>query len=437
MKYVGLDLHKKTIAVCVMDQNRKVLERRTLYCDEPSLIEEFFGGLGPFEAVVEATASYEWLMDLLAPLGQKMVLAHPGKLRVIAESTKKSDKLDAQVLAEFLQRDMIPVAHRPSKRQQELRRLVRHRIDVCRRRGQIQTKIRRILANYNYQNPRMFTPEGFVWLRKCKLSPSDQFVVRQLLQSWTQLSKQESATNKQIKRLEKTATNKEKEARRLLMTIPGVGPTISNIFLAEIGGIERFSSGMKIAAYVGLAPTRRESGGKAKELGITKQGSRWLRWALIQAAWKAVEFSTYWRGVHDQLAKRRGNKKAIVAIARRLITVMYALVKSGRPYDPVLILKSRASQKAPAGEEQKVVANQPVRADSGSEAPYVARDDRRPVPKRTKEVPAKASARAPAKGGAPSRLALASTSKSCAVKVDARATAEGAQKTTSQRKTLR
>ena len=115
MNYVGIDLHKKTIVLCAMDQDRKVTHRRTFACGQAEVIRAFFAGLGPFRAVVEATASYEWLVALIEPLADRVVLAHPGKLRVIAESAKKTDKLDAAVLAEFLARDMIPEAF-PSRR---------------------------------------------------------------------------------------------------------------------------------------------------------------------------------------------------------------------------------------------------------------------------------------------------------------------------------
>jgi transposase len=110
VNYVGIDLHKNSIVTCVMDQDRKITGRRTLACCQVREIRAYFESLGPFQAVVEATASYEWLFELIEPLADKLVLAHPGKLRVIAESVKKTDRLDARVLAEFLARDMVPTA---------------------------------------------------------------------------------------------------------------------------------------------------------------------------------------------------------------------------------------------------------------------------------------------------------------------------------------
>src|SRR5271157_1855723 len=127
MNFIGVDLHKKSITICVMDEKRKILARKTLACTQTNEIVEFFRQFRPFKVVVEATASYPWFVVLVEPLAEKVVLANPKKLRVIAESTKKTDRLDAQVLAEFLARDMVPESYMPTPRQRQHRALVRHR----------------------------------------------------------------------------------------------------------------------------------------------------------------------------------------------------------------------------------------------------------------------------------------------------------------------
>jgi transposase len=122
MRFIGVDLHKHSISVCVLvrEANRsRIVARRSLRCDQPKRIREFFASWAPFQAVVEATSSYEWFVQLVEPLAKRVALAHPKKLRIIAESTRKTDKLDAQVLAEFLALDMIPPAHRPAPRLRE------------------------------------------------------------------------------------------------------------------------------------------------------------------------------------------------------------------------------------------------------------------------------------------------------------------------------
>ncbi len=149
MNFIGVDLHKKSITVCVMDQNRKVLARKTILCNQTADIVAFFGKFRPFKVVVEATASYPWFVELVEPIADEVILANPKKLRVIAESTKKTDKLDAQILAEFLVLDMIPRAYQPTCRQREHRTLVRHRQFLQSRITSVRSKIHHILSNYN------------------------------------------------------------------------------------------------------------------------------------------------------------------------------------------------------------------------------------------------------------------------------------------------
>ncbi len=113
MNSVRIDLHKKTISICVVGAQRRILDRRRFFCCEADRIVRYFTDLGEFQAVIEATASYEWLWVLLEPLASRIVLAHPGKLRIIAESTRQSDRLDAEVLATFLALDLTACAAQP------------------------------------------------------------------------------------------------------------------------------------------------------------------------------------------------------------------------------------------------------------------------------------------------------------------------------------
>jgi transposase len=334
MNFIGIDLHKKTISVCVMNQERKVLKRQKLYCAEPDTIVAFFEKYRPFQAVVEATASYEWLWQLLEPLAQRLVLAHPKKLRVIAESKNKSDKLDAQVLAEFLALDMIPEAYRPTARQRQHRALVRQRCFVQKNLTRLRNKIRRLLSDYNADRPDLFTKAGLTSLlgMKKQLSEADRFVLNQLLAEWDYHRKQFQAVGRQLKAFAQKAPLKEQEVRTVLASMPVVGPTTIEVVLSEIGDIERFRSHKRVVAYAGLAPGHRESAGHKKDMGITKQGSGLLRWVLIQTAWRMIRCSARWWLVYDNLKKRRGSKRAIVAVARRLLTVMAALWRTGQRY---------------------------------------------------------------------------------------------------------
>ena len=337
MNFVGIDLHKKTISLCVVDQERNVLNRRQIYCSEPDRIVAFFEQLGPFRAVVEATASYEWLIELIEPMADRVVLAHPKKLRIIAESTRKSDKLDAQVLAEFLALDMIPQAYRPTPRQREHRVLVRHRHYLRGRITSVRTKIRRILSNYNADRKDLFTRTGLTYLARVQVSTADRFVLDQLHEQWERYGGQLKAVELRLREFAASAPACEAEARTVLDTIPGVGPVTVDTVISELGDVRRFRSAKQVCAYAGLVPGQRESAGRTKQLGITKEGSRILRWVLVEAAWQLAYRTRRWGAVFEALARRRGKKRAIVALARRWLCVMVAMLRSGRRYQPGLI----------------------------------------------------------------------------------------------------
>jgi transposase len=333
VNYVGVDLHKKTIVICVMNQDRKVTARRTFACCQTAQIKDFFAGLGPFRAVVEATASYEWLAGLIEPSADKVVLANPKKLRVIAESVKKTDKLDAQVLAEFLARDMIPEAHRPTPRQREHRTSVRHRQYLRQCATALKNKMRRIAGDYNADRKDLFSAEGWKSLEGVGLGEGDRFVLDQLHAQWRSLEAQVLELGKRLKAFAAKAPAREAEARAKLGTLGGVGPVTIDVVVSELGDVGRFRSSKAACAYAGLAPRVRQSGGKGKDLGITKEGSPLLRWALVEASWRVIRQTAAWRRVYNGIKKRSGGKKAIVAVARRLLVVMTAMLRDGTNFD--------------------------------------------------------------------------------------------------------
>jgi transposase len=332
MNFVGIDLHKKTISLCVVGQDRTVLERRRFWCDRPQEISAFFRGLGTFQAVVEATASYEWLVSLIEPLADRVVLAHPKKLRIIAESTRKSDRLDAQCLAEFLALDMIPQSYRPSKRERAHRILVRQRCYLSRRITSVRNKIRRIMSNYNADREDLFSEKGLVYLSKTVVLKADRFAIDQLLTEWRLYTEQLRQADQALAEFAKSAPTREAEARELLGTIPYVGPVTIDVVISELGDVRRFRSQKKVCAYAGLAPGQRESAGRTRELSITKEGSGVLRWVLVQAAWRLVYRTARWRALFEKITNRRGKKKAIVAMARRLLCMMASMLQNGQRY---------------------------------------------------------------------------------------------------------
>jgi transposase len=335
MKYVGVDLHKKTISICVVrleGRKRQVLVRKQFACSDTEGLCRFFRELGPFQVVFEATASYEWFAGLVEGLAERVVLAHPKKLRVIAQSKHKTDKIDAWVLAEFLALDMVPEAYRPTPRQRQHRALVRYRYYVRKRLVSVRNKMRHILANYNADIAELFTVQGLVYLKQQKVSAADRFVLDRLLEEWRQHQGRLREADQQLKAFANEAPLAEKEARQVLATFPLVGPVTSDVVLCEVGDAKRLRSLKRAASFAGLAPGFRESAGRRKDQGITKEGSRLLRWAMIQLAWRVVTRTAYWGGIFARLEHRVGRKKAIVAVARRVFCVLVSMLRSGQAY---------------------------------------------------------------------------------------------------------
>lgn len=332
MHFIGADLHKQSITLHVVDQGRRKVASKRFDCAAPAAMAQWLEPFRPFSLVVEATASYEWFVQLVESLAERVVLAHPGKLRIIAESTRKSDKLDAKVLAEFLAMDMIPEAHRPTPRQREHRRLVRHRYYLRKRTTSVKNRIRRVLMDYNADRPDLFRVRTQREEILALVSAADQVVLGQLWAEYDFHLEQIEGIERAIRTLAASAPIAEAQAREVLHTIPGVGVVTVEAFISEVGDVRRFGSQKQVAAYAGLSPGQRESAGKVKELNITHRGSRLLRWALNQASWQLVRRDLHWRTIFEGIAKRRGRKKAITAISRRLLCVMVSMVQRGQTY---------------------------------------------------------------------------------------------------------
>ncbi|WP_182830409.1 IS110 family RNA-guided transposase [Tautonia rosea] len=266
MRYVGIDLHKERITVCVVDQDRNVRQTRKFPCADPARIEAFFAALGPFEAVVEATASYEWLLGRIEPLARRVVLAHPGKLRVIAESTRKSDKLDARVLAEFLALDMNPQAYRPTPRQREHRALVRHRQFLMKERTQVRVKVRRILSDSNADRRDLFARGGRDHIAAVPLSDSDRFIVDQMLIQLSSFEAQLAELRTRLRQFATAASAAEQRHRQVLQSVTGVGEVTTEVVLAELGDI--LASGPPLGLLAGDLPgVEAASGGTPSDRG--------------------------------------------------------------------------------------------------------------------------------------------------------------------------
>ena len=187
-------------------------------------------------------------------------------------------------------------------------------------------------ANYSADVPELFTPRGRTYLAGLRLSDADRFTVDMLLAEFDQHNERLKEVTAKLHNFARQAGIAEREAREVLDSILYVGPVTIDVVLAEVGDIRRFGSQRKATAYAGLARGIRESAGRGRQLGITKAGSRLLRWALVETAWRLVARTRRWGFLYDRLKKRCGAKKAIVAVARRIWCVMVSMLHRGEKY---------------------------------------------------------------------------------------------------------
>jgi transposase len=228
---------------------------------------------------------------------------------------------------------MVPEAHRPTPRQREHRALVRYRQYLKQTATALKNKMRRVLADSNADRKDLFA--AGVWdkaVAAAGLSASARFVLDQLHALGLRLEEQVVEVGRRLKEFAAGAPPREAEARAKLATIPGVGPVTVDVVVSELGDIRRFKSVKAVSAYAGLAPKVRESAGKRKELAITKEGSPLLRWAPVEAGWRVIRQSAAWRRTYEGITRRAGGKKAIVAVARRRLVVMAAMLRDGANY---------------------------------------------------------------------------------------------------------
>lgn len=196
---------------------------------------KFFASLGDFSVTVEATIGYDWFAGLAARYAKQVQIAHAGKLRIIAESTKKTDKVDAKILAEFLARDMIPLAWRPTDRIRQYRSLVRRRRRLSSRVTSISNTVRGLLTRYNADRKDAFTKLGEAAVKKLKLLTEEAWIIDDLYDDLAEAKKRLAKYDKRLEEFALSASEKEQEARAVLATFPQFGPVTMDVILAELG----------------------------------------------------------------------------------------------------------------------------------------------------------------------------------------------------------
>jgi transposase len=319
MWHVGIDLHRNSLTLAAVHDTGEVRPPLRLECLNTDGIVSAVSAVTPFRAVVEATSHYRWLVDLLAPHGT-MLLAHPHRLRALTQRRSKTDRLDSQLLAQLLRLDQIPLAYIPTPRFQRLREITRLRGRLIHGRTQVKIGLRLLLARHNraapYKAP--FGPRGLYWFSRQTFGPVDDFVRDELLERFEHYRKQLAAIDERLEGLRPEYPEVE-----ALIDMPGVGLYTALMVIGEFGDVTRFRRAKQAAAYTGLTTRVFQSGDRCRHGHISRQGSGWLRWILLEAAMKFVRKDVPLANFYDRIRKRSSFKIARVAAARKLAEICW------------------------------------------------------------------------------------------------------------------
>jgi transposase len=322
-RYVAFDVHKSYVMVAAVNAAQEVVlpPRRIPFSRFESWITTH---LKPADQVVlEATTNAWYVHDVLEPLVARVVVAHPYRVKLIAAAAVKTDKKDTLALAKLLAANLIPAVWVPPLEVRELRALISHRRRLVSHQTAAKNRLNSALHRHNIVPPKgkLFSQDNQPWWHALDLPPSETLRVRQDLATLLHLKPHLEELETELARL--SVTDPWATPMTYLIQLPGIGMLTAMTVLAAIGDVTRFPSAKKLVGYAGLGARVHASGQTHKGGGITKQGRRDLRSVLVEAAWTAVRFDPHWQEQFERLAHRIGTHKAVVAIACKLLVVIW------------------------------------------------------------------------------------------------------------------
>jgi transposase len=324
---IGMDLGDKTSRYCVLNENGEVTVEAAVVTNRKAMVEKF-QGLPKCRIAIEVGTHSPWVSRLLSELGHEVVVANARQVKVISSSSRKTDKVDAEMLARLARADvklLRPIRHRSEKAQADLM-TIRIRAALVDGRTALINSVRGLAKGMGERVEQLKSlPEKLKETLKLLMEEIETLTVR---------IKALEAEIEQIAR-------KDYPETILLQQVSGVGTLIALTFVLTVDDKERFQRSREVGCYVGLRPKRSESGQSAPQLGITKEGDRYLRMLLVQGA----HYILSRKGPDTDLKRwglklaasggKRAKKRAIVAVARKLAVLLHRLWVTGEVYEPL------------------------------------------------------------------------------------------------------
>jgi len=332
MWFVGLDVHQRFTVMVILSARGVRVKRERIDGPPPQTVERLreLKGKRRLAVCYEASCGYGPLHDQLRQVASRVVVAHPGRLRLIFRSKRKNDRADAQKLATLLFLDQVPGIHVPSVKVRNWRHLIEHRHRTVAKRTRTKNALRNLVRNHGLvplPGKRLWTGKGRVWLAQLELPTSQAELQRDLLMD------ELAHFDRQVQRVEKEL-NRIADAHpgvHLLKTIPGVGPRTAEAIVAYIDDPKRFGRNKQVGSYFGLVPCQDQSGDRNRLGHITREGPSRARHLLTEAAWRGIRKSAHLQAYFERIQGGDPQRKkiALIATAHYLVRVMHAMLRTG------------------------------------------------------------------------------------------------------------
>jgi len=336
MEYIGIDLHKNSSSLCILTEEGELIEKRIK--TERSAFFAWFGQRARARILIESSTESEWVARLLEEFGHEVIVADPNFAPMYATRSKKvkTDKRDARTLCEACRLGAYRPAHRTSDEQRETRAKLAVRETLVRTRAKYISLISAFARREGCRIKSGRSHNFIARLQDAQLPDHLMTLIQPLVTMIETLNEHIKEADEQLAELVK-----QNQVVKRLCSVPGVGPVIATTFAATIDNAARFQQARQVRAYLGLVPSEYSSGERQQRGRISKAGNNRARSLLVEAAWSLLRWKTEQnkalREWAERIAQRRGKAKAVVALARKIAGILFAIWRDGTEFDPALV----------------------------------------------------------------------------------------------------
>jgi len=320
-RFIGVDLHKTAFTVCFLEGERKRLATYKM-----SEVEAFKKELKTDDEVaVESTTNTRYFVTLVDKLVKKVYIINPFQFKVVSASVKKTDANDAELIALFLSKGMLPLIRVKDEKYAELESLANTRDKLVKLKSALKNKVHNILAAKGIITKKecLSSDKGLKRVLKYKVSDIAKIELKVIVEQIKSLNAGIAEIDKQL-----TDKGKDLDGFKSITSIKGIGDKSGTILLSVIGNINDFKDEKKLAAYFGIVPSVSNSNETRRQGRITKRGSKLGRTTLVQCTLIAIRYSNYLKAFYEKLKVKKGSGKAIIATAKKLLGIIYLTLKN-------------------------------------------------------------------------------------------------------------